>query len=118
MAINNALAGIAVNDLDSALVWYQQLFNRAADSRPMPEVAEWKFPNGGWIQIFQDRDRAGSSSVTLCVESLDDEVFELSAKAISPGWENDSPLVKTVIVKDPDGNQLVFAQALTDSIAS
>jgi len=43
MPIKNALASLAVKDMDSAVQWYEKLFGRPADSRPMPEVAEWKF---------------------------------------------------------------------------
>ena len=37
----------------------------------MPEVAEWRFERGGWIQVFHDERRAGSSSVTLAVDDLE-----------------------------------------------
>src|SRR5882762_8735026 len=43
MSIDNALASVAVKDLKAAVAWYEQLFERPADSTPMPEVAEWKF---------------------------------------------------------------------------
>jgi hypothetical protein len=42
MPINNALASVAVADLQSAAQWYEGLFGRPADSGPMSEVAEWK----------------------------------------------------------------------------
>jgi hypothetical protein len=51
--------------------------------RPMEGLAEWKLENGGWIQVFQDKDRAGSSSVTFLVSGLDDQLAELKAKGIS-----------------------------------
>lgn len=44
MPIVNAIASVAVKDLTAAVIWYEALFERAADSRPMAEVAEWKFP--------------------------------------------------------------------------
>ena len=63
MSIVNALAGIAVRDIDAAVQWYKQILGPA--SRPMDEVAEWQLPNGGCIQVFEDGNRAGLSSVTL-----------------------------------------------------
>jgi hypothetical protein len=114
MAINNALAGIAVNDLTSAVAWYEQLLNRPPDSRPMEGLAEWQFAEGGWIQLFEDKDRAGSSSVTLVVTSRDDQLVELEAKGTPVGRTTTSEKVKIAIVTDPDGNQVVFAEALTD----
>jgi len=71
MAIVNALAGIMVSDLTTAEAWYEQLLSRPADARPMEGLAEWKLADGGWIQVFQDKDRAGSSSVTFLVSGLD-----------------------------------------------
>ena len=71
MSIRNALASVAVKDLKSASQWYEQLFGRPPDSRPMPEVAEWKFEQGGWLQVYQLPERAGKGSVTLSVNSLD-----------------------------------------------
>ena len=67
VAIVNALAGIMVSDLTTAEAWYEQLLSRPADARPMEGLAEWKLADGGWIQVFQDTDRAGSSSVTFLV---------------------------------------------------
>ena len=84
----------------------------------MPEVAEWRFPKGGWLQVFQDGRRAGSSSTTLVVSSLDEQLSELKTKGIAIGQTTATRMVKTAIVTDPDGNQIVFAEALSASIAS
>jgi hypothetical protein len=67
MSIDNAIASVAVKDLAAAVAWYEALLGRAADSTPMPEVAEWKFPRGGWFQVYQLPERAGNGSVTLAV---------------------------------------------------
>jgi len=83
MAIVNALAGIMVSELTTAEAWYELLLSRPADARPMEGLAEWKLADGGWIQVFQDKERAGSSSVTLLVSGLDDQLAELKAKGIS-----------------------------------
>ena len=48
MAINNVLASVAVKDLKAAVPWYTKVLGHEADSTPMPEVAEWKFKDGGW----------------------------------------------------------------------
>ena len=80
MAIKNALAGIAVRELDDAVAWYSRLIGRAPDSHPMPEVHEYRFPGGGWAQIFADADRAGKSSLTLTVDSIDDLIAALGGE--------------------------------------
>ena len=67
MTIRNAIASLAVRDIARALGWYERLLARPADSRPMPELGEWKFEGGGWLQLYQGAERAGSGSVTLAV---------------------------------------------------
>src|SRR5687768_3623056 len=82
---------------------------RPADARPMEGLAEWKLADGGWIQVFQDKDRAGSFSVTFLVSGLDDQLAELKAKGISIERTTTSDYVKTATVTDPAGNRVVFA---------
>jgi predicted enzyme related to lactoylglutathione lyase len=117
MSITNALAGVAVRDLSAAVPWYERLFDRSADTRPMPEVAEWRFARGGWIQVFHDEERAGSSSVTLAVSDLDNLLDELEKKGVSVETTTSTKMVKTAILHDPDGNQIVLAEALSDRLA-
>jgi hypothetical protein len=64
MAIINAIASVAVRDLDTAAAWYERILGRPADSRPIPELAEWKFQRGGWLQVYEQPQRAGTGSVT------------------------------------------------------
>jgi hypothetical protein len=110
MAIFNALAGIMVSELTTAEAWYELLLSRPADARPMEGLAEWKLADGGWIQVFQDTERAGSSSVTFLVSGLDDQLAELKAKGISIERTTTSDYVKTATVTDPAGNRVVFAE--------
>jgi len=117
MSIRNSLAGLAVCDIDAAICWYERLLSRPPDQQPMSEVAEWGFPRGGWIQVFQDEERAGKSSVTLSVSDLETEVQRLRDLPVPIGEIQHSTQVKTAILQDPDGNQLVFAEPLTDEIA-
>lgn len=116
MSIVNALAGIAVKDIDAAVLWYEKILGPA--SRPMDEVAEWTMPNGGCLQVFEDGIRAGLSSVTLVVEDLDHEIAGLESKGIHIGETSRSSLVDMAIVQDHDGNQVVFAHSKSDKLAS
>lgn len=116
MSIVNALAGIAVRDIDAAVLWYEQILGPA--SRPMDEVAEWRLPNGGCVQVFEDGIRAGLSSVTLVVEDLDREIMGLQSKGIRIDEKSQSDMVDVAIVQDYDGNQVVFAHAKSDKLAS
>jgi hypothetical protein len=42
-----------VKDLAKSVRYHESPFGRAADSTPMPEVAEWKFARGGWLQVYE-----------------------------------------------------------------
>jgi predicted enzyme related to lactoylglutathione lyase len=117
MSIDNALASVAVNDLDAAVRWYEKLFGRAADSRPMAEVAEWKFPRGGWLQVYGNPERAGKGSVTLAVTGFDAQMAALKRSGIEVGEPMKSDKMKVVMIKDPDGNSIAFAQALDAGMA-
>jgi catechol 2,3-dioxygenase-like lactoylglutathione lyase family enzyme len=117
MIIKNAIASLAVRDLTSAVDWYQRLLGRPADSTPMAEVAEWKFGGGGWLQVYQNPDRAGLGSVTLAVDSLDQARSDLERLGIDAGNSMYSEKVRVVMIKDPDGNSIAFAEAIDPTMA-
>lgn len=117
MTIENAVASLAVRDMGASVEWYRRLFGRAADSLPMAELAEWKFERGGWLQIYQNAERAGLGSVTLAVSSLDEQVSDLEKAGLGVGPPMISEKVKVVMIKDPDGNSIAFAEARETGIA-
>jgi hypothetical protein len=117
MTIDNAIASVAVKDLKAVAIWYEKLFRRPADSTPMPEVAEWKFARGGWLQVYQLPERAGSGSCTLAVSNMDETVAHLQSLGIDTSQRASGPKVKTVMIVDPDGNHLAFAEATDHTMA-
>lgn len=117
MSIQNVLAGVAVKDLAAAAKWYAQLIGHAG-TQPMKEVFEWSLPGGGALQVFEDADRAGHSSVTFSVKDIDAHVAELTERGIAIGSRSDSDMVSTAIIADQDGNQVVLAEQHSDKIAS
>jgi glyoxylase I family protein len=115
VTIDRVLADVAVGDFTSALTWYERLLGRPADAAPMEGLAEWHLAEGGGIQVSDDEDRAGSSSVTLVVSSLDDQLAALKAQGIPVGPIQGTPgLVKVATVTDPEGNRITFAEDLAD----
>ncbi|MBC7978066.1 MAG: VOC family protein [Myxococcales bacterium] len=116
MPINNVLAGVAVRNLDAAQRWYEQVL-AAPGSRPMNEVVEWTLAGGGALQVFEDADRAGKSSITLAVSDLDAQIAALDQAKIQIGKRSASDAVKIAIVEDPDGNRIVFAEAHSPTLA-
>ena len=117
MTIDNALASVAVKDLKTAAAWYQKLFRRPADSTPMPDVAEWKFERGGWLQVYQLPERAGAGSCTLAVSDVDEMVAHLQSLGIDASERASGVKVKTVMIVDSDGNHLAFAEAIDPEMA-
>lgn len=117
MVIDNVLASVAVKDLKVASEWYSQLFGRPADSTPMPEVAEWKFRRGGWLQVYQLPERAGGGSFTLAVSDIDAVAARVRNLGIDPGKRTSGPMVKTLMITDPDGNSIAFAETSDPQIA-
>jgi predicted enzyme related to lactoylglutathione lyase len=118
MSIDNALASVAVKDLKAAVAWYEQLLGRPADSTPMPEVAEWKFPRGGWLQVYELPERAGHGSFTLAVSDIEEVIAHAQKLGIDTANKTSSgPMVKTLMITDLDGNHIAFAEALDKGLA-
>jgi predicted enzyme related to lactoylglutathione lyase len=101
MKIDNALASIAVKDLKTASAWYERLFRRPADSTPVPELAE----------------RAGGGSCTLAVSDIAGVTAHLQSLGIDTSEANSGKMAKTVMITDPDGNHLAFAEAIAPGLA-
>jgi predicted enzyme related to lactoylglutathione lyase len=116
MSMDNVLASVAVRDLEVASQWYSRLFDRAG-STPMPEVAEWSFPRGGCLQIYQLPERAGQGSFTLTVSNIETEIRKLLALGVDASQRVSNSRVKTVMITDPDGNHIALAEALDPSLA-
>jgi predicted enzyme related to lactoylglutathione lyase len=116
MSIDNVLASVAVKDLKTAAAWYARLLGRPGTT-PMPEVAEWRFPRGGCLQIYQLPERAGHGSFTLAVSDIEAETRKLVAMGVDTKQRSTNPRVKTVMVTDPDGNHIAFAEAIDPALA-
>jgi hypothetical protein len=109
MTITNALASLAVKDINSAAPWYERLLGKPADKRHA-ELAEWTFEAGGMLQVYQNAERPGSGSVTLVVSNLDEQVSHLEKCGLDAGRRMTSETANVVMIKDPDGNSIAFAE--------
>lgn len=117
MPVDNALASVAVKDLKAATQWYERLLRRKA-STPMPEIAEWQFARGGGLQVYDGvPERAGKCSCTLAVSDFEEVVAHVKSLGIDTREQSSNASVKTLMIKDPDGNSIAFAQAADKRLA-
>lgn len=116
MTICNALASVAVKDVSASRAWYDKLLG-SEGTMPMPEVAEWVFPRGGGLQVYELPERAGKCSFTLVVEDIETEVRKLQALGIDTSQRSSSSQVKTVMITDEDGNHIALAEATDPALA-
>ena len=107
MSIEHVLAVVPVAEIDRSRRWYEALFGRTPDNNPMPNLVEWQVVTGGWIQVFVDKDQAGSTVVNLAVDDLDAHVGELRQRGLDPGETVDADKgVRLTALGDPDGNKV------------
>lgn len=117
MTITNALAGLAVRDLEQSAHWYERLLGPGR--RPMPEVIEWQLDGGGGVQVYAGPERAGLGSCTLIVSDIDEAAEQLRSSGLAADPEvNRDARVDTIMIKDPDGNSIAFARPKDPTLAS
>lgn len=105
MAIEHLLAVVAVSDLHVSREWYTALFGRKPDNEPMATLAEWQVTPQGWLQVFVDPDRAGSSLFNLAVDDLDAHLAAVAGRGPAPDAVVEADKgVRLSTLTDPDGN--------------
>ena len=116
MKIKNALASVAVRDLEAATPFYEKFLGPGR--RPMKEVVEWQLEGGGGLQVYLLPERAGSCSCTLIVSDIDEVAEQLRNAGVAPGAEpSRNDRVDTLMIKDPDGNSIALSQPKDPSLA-
>jgi glyoxylase I family protein len=109
MPIEHVLAVVPVSDIERADTWYEALFGRPADNRPMPSLLEWQVIGAGWVQVTVDTDRAGSGLLNLAVDDLAATREELATRGVDTA--EIQPVNKGVelsATSDPDGNTITL----------
>jgi catechol 2,3-dioxygenase-like lactoylglutathione lyase family enzyme len=110
---NDIAAVIATNDYAAARAWYTRVIGREPDLEPIEGVGEWQIAATAWLQIVEDRDRAGKTAVRFGVDDLGTQVSTLEDEGIATGEVVViADLVKVVDVADPDGNEVSFVEDL------
>jgi glyoxylase I family protein len=109
MPIEHVLAVVPVSDLERADAWYEALFGRPADNRPMPSLVEWQVTGAGWVQVTVDTDRAGSGLLNLAVDDLLAIRDELATRGVeTTEIQLVNKGVELSATSDPDGNAITL----------
>jgi catechol 2,3-dioxygenase-like lactoylglutathione lyase family enzyme len=104
---DHVLAVVPVREIEAAREWYTVLFGAEPTNNPMPTLIEWQVTDGGWVQVTEDADRAGSAMLNLAVSELAAEVEGLRDRGIGVGDIVDANKgVQLSTVHDPDGNTI------------
>jgi glyoxylase I family protein len=107
MTFDHLLAVVAVRDLRASRDWYSALLGRQPDNDPMPTLTEWQVVPQGWLQVFEDPERAGSSLFNLAVDDLDAHVTAARDRGLQPEDVVDAAKgVRLSTLTDPDGNMI------------
>src|ERR1019366_7482915 len=85
MSIDQLVAVVPVSDMNTAMPWYELLVGRPPDNHPMETLVEWRITDTGWIQVFHDPERAGSTLLNFAVDDLDRQVAEVTDRGLSLG---------------------------------
>ena len=112
MPITDVLAGLPVTSLDAALDWYERLFGRPPDARPMDGLADWHFADTSTVQLVEDAERAGGGLLTLTTSDVQAQAEALRQRGvdIEPVDETTSEKVLFASVSDPEGNLITLVE--------
>jgi len=111
MPIQTIFAHVSCSDIDASTQWYEKLFGKPPLRKPMPGLVEWQFSDSAEVQLFQDREKAGTSTLTLGVLPLAPERKRLLEAGLEPGPIEEADDFYIMRMRDPDGNLIVFASA-------
>lgn len=110
MPIEKVYAQLSSSDLERSVVWYEHLFERRPDARPMDGLAEWHHDDNAGLQVFKDSRNAGRGTLTLIVSDLRNEYSRLVAVGLEPSAIEPADTTSIVCLRDPDQNLVVLAQ--------
>jgi hypothetical protein len=111
MAIATIFAQVSCSDLETSLPWYEKLFGKPPLRRPMVGLAEWQFTESAEVQLFEAKEHAGHSTLTLGVLPLQRERDRLEQAGLQPGPIEQASDFFIMRLRDPDQNLIVLASA-------
>jgi catechol 2,3-dioxygenase-like lactoylglutathione lyase family enzyme len=101
-------AGLRVRDFQTARPWYERLLGEPAFF-PHATEAVWTLAEDRSVYVVEHADGAGNGVVTIFLDDLDARVAAIAERGLKPDdHETYANGVRTVIYRDPDGNELGF----------
>ena len=114
MGIATIFAHVSCSDIEASSAWYEKLFGRAPVRRPMPKLVEWQFTDSAEVQLYEQKEHAGHSVLTLGVLPLEPERKRLQQAGLKPDPIEETDGYFIMRIRDPDGNLVVLASAKDD----
>jgi hypothetical protein len=85
MSIATIFAHLSCSDIEVSTSWYEKLFGQPPIRRPMPGLVEWQFSDSAEVQLYEEKEHAGHSTLTLGVLPLEPERKRLIEAGLDPG---------------------------------
>jgi len=112
--IINIVAVVPVKDHEAAVAWYANLLGREADIVPAEGVAEWELAENALLQVADDADRAGCTTVIIGVEDVDVQRDHCTEAGVALGELVEYPgVIRMAEIADPEGNIVAFVQDIS-----
>lgn len=109
-SIQKLYGQLSCADLATSEEWFEKLFGRSPDDRPMAGLTEWHHRGAAGLQLYENGRYAGHGTLTLIVGDLRREHGRLEAAGLTPGPIEPASATSLVQLRDPDGNLVVLAQ--------
>src|ERR1700755_568121 len=109
MSISTIFANVSCSDLETSIRWYEKLFASPPARRPMPKLAEWHLTDSAELQLYESREHAGHSTLTLGVLPLEPERTRLIAAGLDCGPIEQAEHFYIMRMRDPDQHLVVLA---------
>jgi predicted enzyme related to lactoylglutathione lyase len=114
VAYVNVLPSLQVESFNDTVDWYERLFARAPDRRPMDGCVEWQLASTGGLQVYRNPDGAAPATVIIGLDDLAAEIEALRARGIhAESYDVPSGQFRLAQIQDPSGNTVILSQDLS-----
>jgi hypothetical protein len=113
MSFVNVVPSLQVSEFETTVEWYERLFGRAPDRRPMDGCVEWQLASTGGLQIFRNPDQPATATFIIGLDDVNVFVTELDQRGMSAEpFDVPSGQFRLAQLQDPAGNTVILSQEL------